>query len=201
MTQKAERIKLRREKIASITRDAEGGTRGGAHRKRAATRAHQECRSQAAPGYALALDGTDPQIEAILTSQSTVPHSSNGDQRSATSGTKQMAILLISIRTLQMKCAVRGRMTHALSVGPAPGRDRQIQRNGNCGRSTGAIGWRAVVAVHALSLLILPRRKDTLWCLYPMTAMWRYISASTRVAAKPHSGTRQCPCVSLSTHF
>ena len=103
---KAERIKLPQE-IANLTRDAEEA-RAEVRVENARLR---ECIKNVAAELArlaLALDGPNSPIEAILASEATVPHSANGDQRPATSRDKANGDLADRIRTLQMKCAVRG---------------------------------------------------------------------------------------------
>ena len=103
---KAERIKLRQE-IASIKRDAEEA-RAEARVENALLRERIKNVAAELARLALALDGPDSPIEAILASEATVPHSANGDRRPATSRDKANGDLADRIRTLQMKCAVRG---------------------------------------------------------------------------------------------
>ena len=103
---KAERIKLQQE-IASITREAEEARAAG-RVENALLRDRIKNVAAEFARLALALDGPDLPIEAILASEATVPHPANGDQRSATSRDKANGDLANRIRTLQMKCAVRG---------------------------------------------------------------------------------------------
>ena len=90
-------------------------------------------------------------------------------------------------------------MTHALSVGPARGGiGDDVMETAGAPERLGGERLSPYMLFHCLDL---PRRKDTLWCLYPMTAVWCVSSGSTRVAAKPALRNQAMPCVIFDSLF
>jgi chromosome segregation ATPase len=98
---KAERIKLQQE-IASIKREAEEARAAG-RVENALLRDRIKNVAAEFAQLALALDGPDSPIEAIMAGEATLLHPEDGDRRSANSRGEANGDLVNRIRTLQMK--------------------------------------------------------------------------------------------------